>query len=107
MIRYQVVVCEGNECVKSNSISIKEEFEKKINAYGINNISVFSNSCFGLCDKGPVVIIYPDCTMYASLKVEDVDEICKEHLINGKIVTRLNYTDITPEDEQKLSNTRK
>jgi NADH-quinone oxidoreductase subunit F/NADP-reducing hydrogenase subunit HndC len=103
MIRLQVVVCEGYECLKSYSISIKEEFEKKIKFYGLEkNISVFENSCFGLCDKGPVVVIYPDCTLYASLKVEDVDEICREHLIKGKVVSRLNYTDITPEDEQKI-----
>jgi NADH:ubiquinone oxidoreductase subunit F (NADH-binding)/(2Fe-2S) ferredoxin/NAD-dependent dihydropyrimidine dehydrogenase PreA subunit len=103
MICFQVVVCEGNQCVKFNSVSIKEEFEKKIKFYDLENtVSVFANSCFGLCDKGPVVIIYPDCTMYATLKVEDVDEICREHLINGKIVSRLHYADITPEDEQKI-----
>lgn len=103
MIRFQVVVCEGNACQCSGSAQIKEEFIKKIKEYGLEEtVSIFTNSCFGFCDKGPVVIVYPDCVVYASLKVEDVDEICQKHLLKGKVVTHLVLGDITPEEEQKV-----
>ncbi|HHX79664.1 MAG TPA: NADH-quinone oxidoreductase subunit NuoF [Acholeplasmataceae bacterium] len=103
MIRFQVVVCEGNACQCLGSTQIKEEFIKKINEYGLEkSVSLFTNACFGFCDKGPVVIVYPDCVVYASLTVEDVDEICQSHLLKGKVVTRLVLGDITPEEEQKV-----
>jgi NADH:ubiquinone oxidoreductase subunit F (NADH-binding)/(2Fe-2S) ferredoxin/NAD-dependent dihydropyrimidine dehydrogenase PreA subunit len=103
MIRFQVVVCEGNTCQCLSSTQIKEEFIKKIKEYGLEkSVSLFTNACFGFCDKGPVVIVYPDCVVYASLTVEDVDEICQSHLLKGKVVTRLVLGDITPEEEQKV-----
>ena len=49
-----------------------------------------------------MVIVYPDCVVYAPLKVEDIDEICQKHLLKGKPVTSLTLADITPEEEQKI-----
>ena len=54
-----------------------------------------------------MVIVYPDCVVYAPLKVEDIDEICQKHLLKGKPVTSLTLADITPEEEQKLLNIKK
>jgi len=103
MIRYQVVVCEGKACQCLGSAQIKEEFIRKIKAYGLEKtVSLFTNTCFGFCDKGPVVIVYPDCAVYASLRAEDVDEICRKHLLEGKVVSHLVLGDITPEEEQKI-----
>lgn len=103
MIRFQVVICEGNACHCAGSAHLKEEFVKKIKAYHLeDSVSIFSNACFGFCDKGPVIIVYPDCVVYASLKPEDIDEICQKHLIKGKVVNRLVLGDITPEEEQKV-----
>ena len=103
MIRLQVVICADNECNKHNSMELIEEFENKIKQYDLSKqVSVFTSNCFGLCDRGPVAIVYPDCTFYANLKKEDIDEICREHLLKGKVVQKLAYTDITPEDEQKI-----
>lgn len=103
MIRFQVVICEGNTCQCLGSSNIKEEFTKKIKEYGLErNVSLFSNVCFGFCDRGPVVIVYPDCVVYSSLTIDDVDEICQKHLMKGKVVTHLTLSDITPEEEQKI-----
>ena len=49
--------------------------------------------CFGLCEAGPVVIVYPEGTFYSRVKVEDVDEIVSEHLLKGRMVEHLVYTD--------------
>ena len=49
--------------------------------------------CFGLCEAGPVVIVYPEGAFYSRVKVEDVDEIVSEHLLKGRIVQRLVYMD--------------
>ncbi|MCL2821803.1 MAG: 4Fe-4S binding protein, partial [Firmicutes bacterium] len=45
--------------------------------------------CFGLCAKGPIVIIYPEGTFYQHVFPKDVTEIVDSHLVGGKVVTRL------------------
>jgi len=54
---------------------------------------VVRTGCFGLCEAGPVVIIYPEGTFYSRVKVEDVDEIVTEHLLKGRKVQHLVYVD--------------
>ena len=49
--------------------------------------------CFGLCELGPVVIVYPDGTFYSRVSVDDVEEIVSEHLLKGRRVERLVYDD--------------
>ncbi len=102
-IRAQVVVCGGTGCMSSRSEHIKNEFVERIKELGLQNeVSVFMSGCFGLCEKGPVVVVYPDMTFYSHVKVEDVEEICKEHLLKGRIVAHKAYTEMTPEDENKI-----
>ena len=102
-IRAQVVVCGGTGCMSANSEAIKNEFVEKIKSLGLEEeVSVFMSGCFGLCEKGPVVVVYPDMTFYSHMKVSDVEEICKEHLLKGRIVTHKAYTEMTPEDEVKV-----
>ncbi len=55
--------------------------------------------CFGLCDMGPIVIVYPEGAFYSHVKAEDVDEIVSEHLVKGRIVTRLLYEEAVEEDK--------
>ncbi|MDD3170780.1 MAG: NADH-quinone oxidoreductase subunit NuoF [Bacilli bacterium] len=102
-IRAQVVVCGGTGCMSSKSEAIKNQFVEKIKELDLQDeVAVFMSGCFGLCEKGPVVVVYPDMTFYSHMKVEDVEEICKEHLLKGRIVARKAYTEMTPEDEVKI-----
>ena len=102
-IRAQIVICGGTGCISSKSEAIKKEFEKQLQELELESeVSVFLSGCFGLCEKGPVVIVYPDCTFYSKMEVSDVEEICREHILKGRIVKRKAYQDITPEDESKI-----
>ena len=56
-------------------------------------VKVVRTGCFGLCEAGPVVIVYPEGTFYSRVKVEDVDEIVSEHLLKGRKVQHLVYVD--------------
>jgi NADH-quinone oxidoreductase subunit F len=49
--------------------------------------------CHGFCEKGPLVVIYPQGIMYTHVKVEDVPEIVQKTLIGGETVERLLYAD--------------
>jgi len=54
-----------------------------------NDVMVTITGCFGICDKGPIVVIYPEGAWYGNVTVEDVPEIVESHLEGGKKVERL------------------
>ena len=92
--RAHVLCCGGTGCTSSGSTQIIERFEQKIKETGLEHeVKVIRTGCFGLCEAGPVVIIYPEGTFYSRVKVEDVDEIVTEHLLKGRKVHHLVYTD--------------
>ena len=99
MYRSHVLVCGGTGCTSSGSTKIIEEFEKEIAATGLSDeVRVVKTGCFGLCALGPVVIIYPEGSFYSRVDPKDVKEIVDEHLLKGRIVRRLLYTETVQED---------
>lgn len=95
MIRSQVLICGGTGCTSSGSAVLIEEFENRIQENGLTDeVKIVRTGCFGLCALGPVVIVYPDGTFYSRVQKEDVAEIVTEHLLKGRIVERLVYSDV-------------
>ncbi len=92
--RAHVLCCGGTGCTSSGSAQLIERFEQKIKENGLDKeVKVIRTGCFGLCEAGPVVIVYPEGTFYSRVKVEDVDEIVTEHLLKGRKVQHLVYSD--------------
>lgn len=104
MYRSQVLVCGGTGCTSSDSPKIIEAFKDEIKAVGLENeVNVVRTGCFGLCALGPIVIVYPEGSFYSMVKVEDVKEIVDEHLLKGRIVKRLLYSETVTEDDNVKS----
>ena len=100
MIRAHVLICGGTGCTSSGSVSIQEAFESNIKDFGLSEeVKIVQTGCFGLCALGPVVIVYPDGTFYSRVTAEDVKEIVEEHLLKGRIVERLVYSDTGATEE--------
>ena len=94
IFRAHVLVCGGTGCSSSGSATLIERFNEKIAENGLDHeVKVIRTGCFGLCEAGPVVIVYPDGTFYSRVKPENVDEIVSEHLLKGRKVEHLVYTD--------------
>ena len=92
MIRTHVLICGGTGCTSSGSVSIQEQFAQNIEKYGLaDEVKIVQTGCFGLCAMGPVVIVHPDGTFYSRVEPTDVEEIVSEHLLKGRVVTRLEY----------------
>ena len=90
--RYHVLVCGGTGCTSSGSQRIREKLAEELAKQGIeNDVNVIKTGCFGLCALGPIMIVYPEGAFYSMVKEEDIPEIVEEHLVNGKVVTRLLY----------------
>ncbi len=89
-----VVLCGGTGCLSSNSKEILEKFEQLIKEKGLEDkVTVNQVGCFGFCSQGPFVKIFPEDTLYRMVTIDDVEEIVKTDLIDGKIVERLLYVD--------------
>ena len=107
MYRSHVLVCGGTGCTSSNSAAIIEALETQIAEKGLSEeIKVIKTGCFGLCALGPIMIVYPEGSFYSQVKVEDIPEIVEEHLLKGRIVTRLLYDEtVTPDEIKSLNDT--
>ncbi|MDN5277444.1 MAG: NADP-reducing hydrogenase subunit HndC, partial [Clostridiales bacterium] len=100
LYRAHVLVCGGTGCTSSGSAGIIDKFNEELEKHNIKNeVKVVRTGCFGLCEVGPVVIVYPEGAFYSRVKVEDVPEIVEEHLVKGRIVKRLLYHDSVAEDQ--------
>lgn len=94
LYKYHVLICGGTGCTSGRSKIIYDEFNSQLEASGEKNLAkVIMTGCFGLCAKGPIVIVYPEGTFYAHVEPEDVTNIVNSHLINGKPYEPLVYQD--------------
>ena len=102
MFRSHVLVCGGTGCTSSGSARIITAFEKELVTAGLEKeIKIIKTGCFGLCALGPIVVVYPEGAFYSQVKPEDVPEIVEEHLLKGRIVKRLLYSETVQEDTVK------
>lgn len=87
--RSHVLVCGGTGCTSSKSDLIRKRFEEKIKEVNLDKeVQVIGTGCFGLCEEGPIVIVYPEGSFYSRMSVEKVDEIVEEHILKGRIVDK-------------------
>ena len=104
MVLSHVLICGGTGCTSSGSVAIQEAFKSNIEACGLSEeVKVVETGCFGLCALGPVVIVYPDGTFYSRVTAEDVKEIVEEHLLKGRKVERLIYSETGEEVADKTA----
>ena len=99
-----ILVCQGTGCTSSKSPQILDNFKKIIEEKGIKNVRVIKTGCFGLCAKGPIVIIRPEDTFYAQVTPEDCEEIIQSHIVEGKVVERLLCKDVDGTKVTKLDD---
>ncbi|HPE87464.1 MAG: NADH-quinone oxidoreductase subunit NuoF [Bacteroidia bacterium] len=103
--KYHLLVCGGTGCKASNSEGIITALNRTIEEKGLeNDVKTVTTGCFGFCEKGPIVKILPDNTFYTQVKPDDAKEIIEEHIIKGRKVTRLLYTD--PETKKHVSDSK-
>lgn len=94
MYRSTVLVCGGTGCTSSGSQQIIDVLDEEIKKHGIQNeVNVIKTGCFGLCELGPIMIVYPEGSFYSRVDVKNIPEIVSEHLVNGNVVTKLLYKD--------------
>lgn len=96
--KYHVFFCTnqrepGQMCCASHGAGNMRDYAKdRVRALGeqiSGRVRINAAGCLDRCDKGPVIVIYPEATWYTYVDQEDIDEIVDRHLVNGEIVDRL------------------
>ncbi|MBU4438552.1 MAG: NADH-quinone oxidoreductase subunit NuoF [Acetobacterium sp.] len=92
--RSQILICGGTGCTSSGSMVLVKELKKELVKHDIlDEVEVVATGCFGLCELGPVVIVYPEGTFYSRVEATDIPEMVEEHLVKGRPLDRLIYTE--------------
>ena len=88
-VKRHVLLCGGTGCLSSHSEQLKERLDEKLNEFGMaDQVQTIMTGCFGLCAEGPIVVVYPEGTMYSKVTPKDIEEIAEKHVKDGQIVER-------------------
>ncbi len=103
--KMHLLICGGTGCKASESDEIKKRFIQLLDELGLDDeVQVLTTGCFGFCEKGPIVKVLPDNTFYVQVTPHDVLEIVEEHVVKGRVVKHLLYTD--PKVEKHISDSK-
>ena len=98
-----LLVCGGTGCHASDSDVLLEKLKEEIKDNGLEaEVQALVTGCFGFCEKGPIVKVYPDNVFYVEVTPDDAKEIVQEHLIKGRRVERLLYVEPTLQEKMAV-----
>ncbi|HEZ7987123.1 MAG TPA: NADH-quinone oxidoreductase subunit NuoF [Ruminococcus sp.] len=97
-----VLVCGGTGCTSSGSSKIIEKLEGELAANGLTDkVQIVKTGCFGLCERGPIMIVYPEGSFYSRVNIDEIPRIVTEHLVNGNPVKEFLYEETVDGDTIK------
>jgi len=87
-----VTICGETGCLAWGGEELRSAFIEEIRKQGLENqADVMRTGCYGLCERGPIVVILPQLIFYQQVTVVDVPEVVSETLLGGRVVQRLLY----------------
>jgi NADH-quinone oxidoreductase subunit F len=91
-----ITLCSGTACHASQSEKVAAAIEQELDKQGLKaEVDFRRTGCHGFCEKGPIVVIYPEEICYLQVKPEDIPEIASQTLRDKKVVDRLLFVDPT------------
>ena len=98
--RRKILVCGGTGCQASESQKIVENFKRILAEKNLTDyVDVSVTGCFGFCERGPILKIFPDDVFYSQVTPDDVVEIVERHIQCGIEVSRLLYVEPTVKEK--------
>jgi len=89
-----ITICAGTGCLALGSDRVISAFEEEIENRALETkVDIRKTGCPGFCEKGPIVVIYPEEICYIEVTPEDAPEIVSQTVVEKKVIDRLLYTD--------------
>lgn len=89
-----ISICAGAGCLAYGATEVIDAFTAEIKKQGMAaTVDTKGTGCPGFCEKGPVVVIYPEEICYLGVTPQDVPEIIAQTIGKKKVIERLVYTD--------------
>ena len=90
----RIAICAGTGCLALGARKVIMTFKEELKKWGLENeVEIRETGCPGFCEKGTIVVIYPEGIYYLQVQPSDVPEIVEKTLMEKKLVERLLYTD--------------
>ena len=98
-----IAICAGTGCLALGNDRVIATFEKEIKKRSLGaKVDIRATGCHGFCEKGPIVVIYPEEICYIQVTPEDVPEIVSQTVVGKKVIDRLIYT--SPDTGEKTAH---
>lgn len=85
-----IFICTGPRCAPEVSSQVYQQLKDRIKVLGFHEgpekVQRSQCQCFGICQGGPLAVVYPDQVWYHHLTAEKLERVIQEHLIGGKPV---------------------
>lgn len=96
--KYHIFVCtscringvQQGYCAKNGSVEIVRKFMEEVEERDLHaQVMVTNTGCMIVCNKGPIVVIYPEGTWYGNVNIDDVERIMDQHIEGGEVIKEL------------------
>ncbi|MBA4687220.1 MAG: (2Fe-2S) ferredoxin domain-containing protein [Candidatus Galacturonibacter soehngenii] len=96
--KYHIFVCtscriNGQQkgfCYSKGAVDLVQRFMEEIDDRDLSGEVMITNTgCFGICEKGPIVVVYPEGVWYGNVTEDDVETIVEQHIEGGLVVESL------------------
>jgi len=93
-----IAVCTGTGCIALGATNVVKALKEEIKKQGLETkvdvkVDIRETGCPGFCERGPVIVIYPEETCYLQVKPDDAEEIITQTILGKKVIDRLLYVD--------------
>lgn len=95
--QYHVFCCSNHResgkkaCGDQGSEALRDYMKQRVKALDIPSTRINNAGCLNECERGPVLVIYPEGIWYAYKTRDDIDRIIDEHLLQGNVVEALRF----------------
>ena len=93
--RRHAILCAGKKCEPAQDRAMIQYLKKRLSEAGLDRgeFAVRANrgGCLGVCEQGPIMVVYPEGIWYCRLDPQNIDRIIESHFRQGRPVQELVF----------------
>jgi (2Fe-2S) ferredoxin len=71
-------------CYKKESLQLMQYLEEELSDRGMTDVMISTTGCLNICDRGPIIVVYPEGYWYGEITEEDQIDGILDALEEGK-----------------------